>query len=66
MESKYINKDNAANYVGKTIDVVRRARHYYPLTICKMSSGEYGYIDRNGVLMPLNNERLYYDIITSK
>lgn len=64
--AEYITIDNAADFVGKTVDCYRRLGHHYPIRVIQGVSGLY-IVDRNGVMMPLNDrDAIAYDWIVGE
>lgn len=63
----YLTQENAAEFLGKTLDAKRRMGHYYPLIVGKYPSGSYYVRDRVGVCMPVPQKQdfnsHYFDIV---
>ena len=59
----YLTTENAAQYVGKTLDSKTRTFHYYPLRVAQWPSGEYCFIDRNGVAMPVPDPKDRFSVV---
>lgn len=64
--AEYITLDNAADFVGKTVDCHRRSGHHYPIRVVQGVSRLY-IVDRNGVMMPINDrDTIAYDFIVEE
>lgn len=64
----FLTTDNAAEYVGKSLDCQQRHFHYYPLNVGQWPSGKYYYKDRNDVCMPVpapndSFNAVFFDIV---
>ena len=63
----YLTTENAAEFLGKTLDAKVRMGHYYPLTVGKYPDGSYYVQDKVVVYMPvpqkLDFNSPYFDIV---
>lgn len=58
-----ITNQNRADFIGVTVDCVRRLHHYYPLTV-RMRDGQYYYVDATGTWVVFNDrDVIYYDAV---
>lgn len=67
----WLTKQNAKDFLGKTLDAERRMGHYYPLKVFMFPDGSYGVEDRAGVCMPVADEKdkfnhIYFDKVVSE
>ena len=55
----YLTTENAARYLGKTLDCHKRMFHHYPLTVKQFPDGPFYYMDRTGTcaLVPEPKDR---------
>jgi hypothetical protein len=59
----YIDKTNRHEFIGKTVDCLKRMHHYYPLTI-QMRDNQFFYVDASGTWIVFNDkDTIYYDAI---
>ena len=60
-----ITKQNRADFIGITVDCIRRLHHNYPLTI-REREGQFYYVDRTGTWVVFNDDDvIYYDAVVS-
>ena len=58
-----LTKENAAEYEGKTLDSKKRLFHYYPLRVVLHKTLGPCYTDRNGVMMKIPEEGVYFETV---